>query len=110
MLNTSLWTIVDPVGDGTVELAGSGTIDAHLLLSVPQGSVHNAWSGGNQTVRLMQMASDEDMQLEVKFESVPTERYQFQGIIVEQDADNYLRYEFVNSTTSVIICSILINI
>ena len=37
-----------------------------------------------------QAAADTDFELEVKFESALTETFQMQGIIVEQDNDNYL--------------------
>ena len=43
-LNTSLWTVVNPVGDGSVSLNG---LDA--VLSVPAGTPHDLWTSGNQT-------------------------------------------------------------
>jgi hypothetical protein len=60
--------VVDPQGDGTVELVGAETSDAHLLLSVPSGTKHDAWST-NTTLRVMQPAADEDFEIEAKFES-----------------------------------------
>ena len=91
-LDPSVWTIVDPRGDGTVEVTGAGTPDAQLRLSVPAGTSHDAWTTNN-SLRVMQAAADEDFELEVKFESEPTQKYQGQGLIVEQDAGNYIRFD-----------------
>jgi regulation of enolase protein 1 (concanavalin A-like superfamily) len=92
ILNTQLWQVVDPQNDSTLGFAGAGTVDAHLLLSVPAGTEHDPASP-NTTLRLMQSAADEDFEIEVKFESEPTERFQMQGLLVEQDASNYLRFD-----------------
>ena len=87
-LNTSLWTVVNPVGDGTVTLNG---LDA--ALSLPAGTPHDAWSSGNQTLRILQNTTDTDFQVEVKFDSIPTSGNQDQGVFVQTDANNYLRFD-----------------
>ena len=86
------WTFVDLLGDGSYALTGTGTDDAYLELSVPGGTSHDIWNG-NQTVRMMQGTANEDFTAEVKFDSQPSQGYQMQGIIVEQDADNWLRFD-----------------
>ena len=91
-LNTQLWQVVDPQGDSAVGFAGAGTPDAHLLLSVPAGTEHDA-SPTNTALRVMQPAADEDFEIEVKFESAPTQQFQMQGLLVEQDASNYVRFD-----------------
>ncbi len=88
-----MWTFEDPVGDSRYEFVGAGTADALLLLFVPAGTSHDVWTGGNRSARAMQSAQDEDFQIEVKFESEPTQRYQIQGMLVEQDANNFLRFD-----------------
>jgi regulation of enolase protein 1 (concanavalin A-like superfamily) len=80
---------VDPVGDGSVAVNGR-----QLLLSVPVGVALNVWNGGNNAPRLMQAVNDTDFEIEVKYESLVSEKYEMQGIIMEQDADNYLRFDF----------------
>jgi hypothetical protein len=55
---------------------------------------HDIWKNGNRAPRMMQAANDTDFELEVKFESPLDTRYQIQGILVEQDADNFLRFDF----------------
>jgi PKD repeat protein len=89
-----IWTFQDPVGDGSYELVGAGTSDARLRLSVPAGTNHDVWTGGNRSVRVMQPALDDDFEIEVKFESLPTQRFQLQGLLIEQDAQNFLRVDF----------------
>jgi regulation of enolase protein 1 (concanavalin A-like superfamily) len=91
-LNTQRWQVVDPQGDSSVSFAGAGTPDAHLLLSVPAGTMHDPGSI-NTALRVMQAAADTDFEIEVKFESEPTQRYQTQGLLVEQDGLNYLRFD-----------------
>jgi regulation of enolase protein 1 (concanavalin A-like superfamily) len=93
VLNTQVWQVVDLQGDSTVSFQGAGTVDAHVLLSVPAGTEHDP-KPPNTTLRLMQPAADGDFEIEVKFESEPTLRYQMQGLLVEQDGSNYIRLDF----------------
>ena len=72
-------------------LSTNGT---QLLLSVPADVSHDVWTPANQAPRLMQAIADTDFELEVKFESVPTQRYQLQGLLVEADPGNYMRFDF----------------
>jgi regulation of enolase protein 1 (concanavalin A-like superfamily) len=88
-LNTQLWTFVNPQGDGSVTLNGT-----QALLSVPDGVSHDVWSGGNFAPRLMQAANNTNFEVEVKFDSPVTMQYQMQGILVEQDSQNFLRFDF----------------
>jgi regulation of enolase protein 1 (concanavalin A-like superfamily) len=91
-LNTSLWTVVNPVGDGTVSANG-----AEALLSVPAGTTHDLWTAGNQSVRILQPISNSDFSIEVKFDSAIQSSIQDEGIIVAQDANNYLRFDIYRS-------------
>jgi regulation of enolase protein 1 (concanavalin A-like superfamily) len=76
-----------------VVLNGAGTPDATVTIAVPAGLSHDPWALNNAP-RLMQPARDEDFQIEVKLESTMNLRFQEQGVIIEQDADNWLRVEF----------------
>jgi regulation of enolase protein 1 (concanavalin A-like superfamily) len=91
-LDTSLWTLVDPVGDSTLSFDG-----AHALLGVPAGVDHSVWRSGNKSARLMQPAADEDLGVEVKFDSQPSGVYAQQGLIIEQNDGNFLRFDFYSS-------------
>jgi regulation of enolase protein 1 (concanavalin A-like superfamily) len=83
-----VWSFVDPVGDGSLSLDGT-----HAALTVAGGVAHDVWSGGNMAPRLMQSMVDGDFVLEAKFDSVVSAKYQMQGFIVEQDAQNFIRFD-----------------
>lgn len=87
----SHWRLVDPSGDATIDLTGAGTDDATLELSTPLGT-HDPWNA-NGAVRLLQPVENVDRLLEVAFESTPSERFQVQGLMFEQDDDNWLRVD-----------------
>ncbi len=88
-LNSSQWSFVDPLGDATLTLSGS-----QAEINVPEGVDHDVWLDGNRAPRLMQATANTDFEVEAKFESVLDERYQFQGILVEGDANNFIRFDF----------------
>jgi regulation of enolase protein 1 (concanavalin A-like superfamily) len=95
VLDSGLWQLVDPVGDGQAVMTGN-----QLELSVPAGTSHDVWRSGNFAARVMQAAADEDFEIEVKFESAVSEKYQLQGLLVEEDAGNYLRFDFYSDGKS----------
>ncbi|MGA8871639.1 MAG: hypothetical protein WB460_10910 [Candidatus Acidiferrales bacterium] len=94
-LNTGLWTVVNPLGDGTVSTNGS-----EVVLSIPAGTEHDPWTGGNHSVQILQPTANSDFQVEVKFDSIPTMGNQDQGILVQTDARNYLRFDVYSDGTS----------
>jgi regulation of enolase protein 1 (concanavalin A-like superfamily) len=98
-LDTSRWTFVNPLGEGFVQMSGAGTGDARLELSVPIGPSHDPYNT-NRSVRVLQPISDTDFVLEAKFESDPAERYQLQGILIEADASNWIRFDTLHDGTS----------
>ncbi|MCP4304966.1 MAG: DUF1349 domain-containing protein, partial [bacterium] len=91
-----VWTIEGPAGTS----AGLATTvdDAFLLLETPDGS-HDVW-GTNNGARAMQTVVDEDFQLETRFLTTPTEQYQMQGLLVEQDANNWIRFDTYSDGTN----------
>jgi regulation of enolase protein 1 (concanavalin A-like superfamily) len=95
-LNTDLWEFVNPLGDASYQVSGAGTQDARLSIVVPGGASHDPW-GSNDAPRVMQVADDTDFQIEVKLESVLDQAYQSQGVIVEQDSQNWLRFDFYHN-------------
>jgi hypothetical protein len=88
-LNNALWSIDDPLGDSSVSTTGN-----QLAIAVPAGTSHDIWSGNNNAPRVTQAVSDTDFEVEVKFDSSVTSKYQLQGIIAEQDANNLVRFDF----------------
>ncbi len=91
----TMWSLEGPAGTATVAASGG---DAFLALAVPQGDF-NAWHD-NRAARLMQDAPDGDFQIEAKFLSEPTQAYQNQGLLIEQDADNWLRFDVYHDGNS----------
>jgi regulation of enolase protein 1 (concanavalin A-like superfamily) len=84
----SHWSWFDPVADGTRLATGS-----HAQLSVPQGVSHDLWTGRLRAPRLLQATSDTDFEVAVKIDSPVTSAYQFQGLVVQEDADDLIRFE-----------------
>ncbi len=94
-LDLGTWSFVNPLGDGQLAMIGVGSGDAHLALSLPAGTGHDAW--GDEAIRVMQLCDDTDFEVEVKFNAEPTDGYNDQGLIVEQDGDNWLRFDVYHS-------------
>lgn len=80
---------IDPLGDATFRVDGS-----HLLITVPEGPDHNVWNDGNNAPRIMQKADNVDFEYIVKFDSPVTQDAQMQGVLIEQDAQNFIRFDF----------------
>ncbi len=95
-LNTGLWTFVNPVGDGSVRLNGT-----HALLSVPAGNSHDVWTSGNNSARILQSVSNSDFDVQVKFDSAVDQACQTQGLLVQQDDNNYMRFDVYSNGPNV---------
>lgn len=93
-LDTSLWTFRDPVGDVTLSMTGK-----QLQIVIPGGTDHDLWTDKNFAPRLLQPTDNVDFTVEAKFESGLDAEYQMQGVIIEQDTDNLLRFEFYHDGT-----------
>ena len=93
-LNESLWTNVNPLNDATFSLIGNGTDNELVSITVPAGISHNVWIDGNFAPRIMQATGNKDFNIEVRFQSQLSQKYQMQGIIIEQDNGNFLRFDF----------------
>ena len=93
-LNQSVWKFVNPKNDGTFEIEGYNSNNVTLNLSVPSGTAHDIWSNGNEAVRIMQGCNDSDFQIETKFLSKVTKEFQLQGLVLQQDDNNFIRYDY----------------
>ncbi|WP_420393952.1 cadherin-like domain-containing protein [Acuticoccus sp.] len=82
------WFFAGPVGSAT-----EGRVDGEgiLTLSVPSGT-HDVWRS-NDAPRYLQAVNDTDFAIEAKFNSMPSARTQMQGILVQEDADTWLRFD-----------------
>ncbi len=99
-----VWTFSDPVGDATLLMSGT-----NLLIRVPGGVSHNLWESCNCAPRLLQTIADANFEVEAKYDSRPSARYQFQGIVVHEDADTYLRFDVSHDGTNARIFAGFIN-
>ncbi len=91
-VDKTLWSFVDPVGDSSYNVR-----DGVLTISIPGGTDHDLWSEGNRSARMVQRIDDEDFGIQTKFGSRPTEAFQNQGILIEQDEDNFIRFDFYSN-------------
>jgi uncharacterized repeat protein (TIGR02543 family) len=94
----SMWTEIDPQNNTTLTMSGE-----LLTMSFPGGNAHDWTTGGPP--RIMQLAGDNNFMVEVKFESALTAIGQMQGILVEEDADTYVRVAFERTAAGYIMFS-----
>jgi regulation of enolase protein 1 (concanavalin A-like superfamily) len=93
-LGAGVWTFNNPLSDATLTATGS-----QVQISVPPGIDHDIWGTGpvdfkNNVASIMQPANDTDFEIEVKFDSGLSQRFQMQGILIKQDSNDWLRFEF----------------
>ena len=98
----SMWTEFDPQGNTTLTMSGET-----LTMSFPAGGAHDWTTGGPP--RIMQLAGDNDFTVEVKFDSQVTLPGQMNGILIEEDADTYVRVSFERTATGTIMFSRFVN-
>ena len=88
-LDRALWEFIDPLGDANLALTGTA-----LEIAVPGNAInHGIWTNGNFAPRAMQAIPNVDFQVVAKFESDVSVHEQIQGILVEQDPGNVIRFE-----------------
>ncbi len=93
------WVFTDPVGDSTLT-----QLVTSALISVPAGTAHDAWDGGNNSARIMHLLPDEDFYMEFKIDSSVTQRFQSQGFLIETaDPVTFLRFDFYSDGSNVIV-------
>jgi regulation of enolase protein 1 (concanavalin A-like superfamily) len=86
------WVYLD-AADGNYQVVGVGTDDAQVYLHVPGGSDHDPYDAGPLPPRIGQPVFDVDFEFEVKFESSLDSSIQSQGVLIEQDADDWIRFD-----------------
>lgn len=95
-----VWSFVNPGNDSSAFAEATGD---RLEMFVPSGSNHDLFPPNEDALRLMQEAENKDFQAEVKFESVlnKSRNATIQGILVEQDANNYIRFDFYTDGSNI---------
>ncbi len=93
VLNTNLWTWINPLGDCTNYISGYGSTDVVLVVNCPpSASGHDPWTD-NTAAQIMQNTPDQDFEVTAKFESIPAQLNQEEGIlVVDPTGLNFLRF------------------
>jgi hypothetical protein len=94
-IDSSLWTIQDPVGDVSVTVTGGA-----LSVALPQGTEHTVFSGGTTLPRILQPANDKDMDVQAKLAVGVSQPISGAGIIVDGSATDYVRFELYSDGSS----------
>jgi hypothetical protein len=94
-LDTTLWHFVNPPpGDASISKQPT-TVSFH----VPEGTAHDLWTTGYDVPRIMQSVNNTDFTIEVKLTSPLSAMFQLQGLVVEQDSANVIRFDFNSNGT-----------
>lgn len=86
-LDQGVWSVVDPNGAAQTSVGG-GT----LKIALPSGASNDAWPN-NQAARVVQQVSDVDFAVDTQFATVPSLRFQDEGVLVAQDSGRWLRFD-----------------
>jgi len=92
----SAWTLFGP--NGTAGSLGTSGAESYLTLTADAGN-HDLW-GVNRSARALQAIADTDFEVEARYLSAPTQQYQMQGILAEQDASNWIRFDTYSNGTA----------
>jgi hypothetical protein len=92
-LNKNVWKVIDPVGDATFSLVGTGTTSAALSIAVPGAVDHQPYPPRNTAPRIMQAAPNTDFRIEAKFDTPLLLKYQIEGILVESADSHAVRFD-----------------
>ncbi|MEM6487161.1 MAG: Ig-like domain-containing protein, partial [Pseudomonadota bacterium] len=92
----SAWRIEGPAGISGA--TGSAGAEAYLELTTPNGNF-DLW-GTNNSARAMQTVPDGDMELSARFLTTPSVGYQMHGLLFEQDAANWIRFDVFSDGSS----------
>ena len=98
-LDSNVWEFYSPVNQDLASATTSGAFigNAQLNISVP-GNLqddHHPRPNANNAARLRQTVTNQNFQVEAKFDSGVNSRYQIQGIMIEEtDPNNFMRIEF----------------
>ena len=96
-LDSSVWSYLNPLGDAPMVLTGTGA-----QIAVPAGTGHDLWRSNLDAPRLMQYVANQDFDVKVKFEKPLAQKTKSIGLLVQQDAANYLRIGFQSENSNVI--------
>ncbi len=94
-----MWSWVDPNGAATYKLTGS-----QLQIVVPPVEAtdpnYDIWQVANNSARLMQEVANTNFEAVLKFDSLPTQGSQTQGVLIEDNAGSFIRIDLFHDGQS----------
>ncbi|MBI5471263.1 MAG: hypothetical protein HY961_02855 [Ignavibacteriae bacterium] len=94
--DSTLWTPINPLGDATLSVNGT-----QLSIAVPGGTSHDVWTNNNLAPRIMQTCNNVDFDVETKFDTPLNSQYQLEGMLVQQDTANFLRFNLQSDGSAI---------
>ena len=91
-LDSSVWTVVDPVGD-----VRSYSTATNFVLDVPGARSHNLWVDQLFAPRVLQYAQNEDFQIDAKIDGTFNGTFNMQGLLVQQTMEDLVRVDVFSS-------------
>ncbi len=79
--------------DDALGLAAYDTNGRQVTITVPQGGNYETSRRFHKAAQLVQPTTNTDFAVMVKLESSPSQQFQFQGIVIREDADDLIRIE-----------------
>jgi len=98
------WIFVDPAGDCSTD-----TYDGLLTIGIPAGTEHDLRGSSNRAARLMQEVTDGDFEIEAKFQSIPVEDFQVQGLLIATDPTHFLSLDYHNAGPDLKVSCVTVN-
>ncbi|WP_447971919.1 Ig-like domain-containing protein [Nitrospira sp. M1] len=99
----SFWTFFDPLAgaapasdDSSFNLTGTT-----FNLAVPGGASHDLFPPHLFAPRLLQDTINTDFEIEAKFDSMPTDKFQLQGLVVQETDQTLIRYDVYHDGNNV---------
>ncbi|MBI5472054.1 MAG: immunoglobulin domain-containing protein [Ignavibacteriae bacterium] len=75
-------------------LVGTGTNDAALQFNL-DGTTHDLWINNYSAPKILQDIPNGNFDVVAKFQTLPANQYQMEGIIVKENANSWLRFDFL---------------
>ena len=94
-----VWGFDNPgIGDGSFNL--NGTQLEIVVPSTGTGANHDAWQPSVKSPQMLQTNANTDFEVETRLASKPLQRYTLQGLIIRQDLNNFIRFDFYHDGSS----------
>lgn len=93
------WTWTDSRANSSNSLTAN---PGHLQISLPAGTDHDCWNSSTSCARVMRSATNSDAIYETKIDGVNiNSQYQTYGLMLWQNSQNFMRFEYYTSGGSV---------